>query len=103
MFAVFTAAQLLGKLRNPCSMVSRAALMGCGARHASGARITTRPTRQLNLTKKGTHWPPRARVAVRYQKPNGTRPRGGRVALTVNIFKGQNLCFSHWLFLSCYG
>jgi hypothetical protein len=53
--AVFTAAQLSGKLKNHCFMGSRRGLMACGAKHVSGVRITTPPIRRLNLTKKGTH------------------------------------------------
>jgi hypothetical protein len=93
MFVVFTVAQLSGKLRNPCFMVSPAALMGCGARHASGARITTPPTRRLSLTKKGTHWPPPAHVGARFPVSNGTRLKGGRAALIVNIFEGSKFMF----------
>ena len=74
-------------------MVSRAALMGCGARHASGARITTPLTRRLSLTKKGTHWHRHAHAGALYRWPIGTRPKGGRAALIVNIFEGAKLMF----------
>ena len=62
--------------------------MACGAGHASGARITTPPTRRLSLTKKGTRWHRHAHAAALYRWPIGTRPRGGRAAPIVNIFKG---------------
>ena len=93
MHAVFTAAQLSGKLRNPCFMGSHPALMACGVRRAAGARITTPPTRRLSLTKKGTRLSPHAHVGAPRRATNGTRPKGGRAAPIVNIFKGQNYVF----------
>ena len=70
--------------------------MAYGATHANGARITTPTTRQLNLTKKGIPWRRRAHAGARYQKPNGTRPTGGRAALIVNIFKGAKHEIFNW-------
>jgi hypothetical protein len=92
-FAVFTAAQLSGKLKNHCFMVFRPGLMAYGAKRASGARITTPPTRRLSLTKKGTHWHPLAHVGARFPVSNGTPLKGGRAALIVNIFKREKFMF----------
>ena len=62
--------------------------MVCGAKRASGAHITTPPTRRLSLTKKGTRWRRRAHAVALYRWPIGTRPKGGRAAPIVNIFEG---------------
>ena len=67
-------------------MVSRPVHMAYGATRASFARTMTRPTRRLNSTRKGTHWPRRVIVGVRCRAINGIPPMAGRAAHSANIF-----------------